>query len=154
MYYPCSENKGADQLRGYREADLRLCFRICKNRFSYNESHMFVSYFYFFEFNVLTVTTPISVTSNQTALGFCTLSQMLVVEISICLPRKCLWRHKKAMFNKLIMSTCRDMGPCIHCNGFSAESLTCHNFYDEGFLINVYRRWIYRRTVPWDFSHS
>ena len=25
-----SENKGADQLRGYREADLRLCFRICK----------------------------------------------------------------------------------------------------------------------------
>ena len=23
-------NKGADQLRGYREADLRLCFRICK----------------------------------------------------------------------------------------------------------------------------
>ena len=30
MYYPCSENKGADQLRGHREADLRLCFRICK----------------------------------------------------------------------------------------------------------------------------
>ena len=26
MHYPCSENKGADQLRGYREADLRLCF--------------------------------------------------------------------------------------------------------------------------------
>ena len=31
LYNPCSENKGADQLRGYREADLRLCFRICKN---------------------------------------------------------------------------------------------------------------------------
>ena len=32
FYYPCSEseNKGADQLRSYREADLRLCFRICK----------------------------------------------------------------------------------------------------------------------------
>ena len=30
MYYLCSENKGADQLRGYCEADLRLCFRICK----------------------------------------------------------------------------------------------------------------------------
>ena len=29
LYYPCSENKGADQLRGNREADLRLCFRIC-----------------------------------------------------------------------------------------------------------------------------
>ena len=30
LYYLLSENKGADQLRGYREADLRLCFRICK----------------------------------------------------------------------------------------------------------------------------
>ena len=30
LYYPCSENKGADQLRGYREADLRLCFRLCR----------------------------------------------------------------------------------------------------------------------------
>ena len=26
LYYPCSENKRADQLRGYREADLRLLF--------------------------------------------------------------------------------------------------------------------------------
>ena len=30
VYYPCSENKDADQLRSYREADLRLCFRICR----------------------------------------------------------------------------------------------------------------------------
>ena len=30
LYYLFSENKGADQLRGYREADLRLSFRICK----------------------------------------------------------------------------------------------------------------------------
>ena len=30
LHYPCGENKSADQLRGYREADLRLCFRICK----------------------------------------------------------------------------------------------------------------------------
>ena len=30
LYYLCSENKGADQLGGYREADLRLCFCICK----------------------------------------------------------------------------------------------------------------------------
>ena len=39
FYYPCSENKGADQLPSYREADLRLCFRICK-RFSHNEAHI------------------------------------------------------------------------------------------------------------------
>ena len=30
LCYPCRENKGADQLRGHREADLRLCFRICR----------------------------------------------------------------------------------------------------------------------------
>ena len=30
MYYPCSDNKGADQLCGYRTIDLRLCFQICK----------------------------------------------------------------------------------------------------------------------------
>ena len=30
LYYPSSENKGADQLRGYREADLCLCFRLCR----------------------------------------------------------------------------------------------------------------------------
>ena len=30
LYYPSSEIKGADQLRGYREADLRLCFRLCR----------------------------------------------------------------------------------------------------------------------------
>ena len=30
LYYPSSENKGADQLHGHREADLRLCFRICR----------------------------------------------------------------------------------------------------------------------------
>ena len=30
LYYLYSENKGADQFCGYCEADLRLCFRICK----------------------------------------------------------------------------------------------------------------------------
>ena len=40
MYYPFSENKSADQLRGYREADLRLCFRICKKPVSHNEAHI------------------------------------------------------------------------------------------------------------------
>ena len=33
LYYPCSEKKGADQLRSYCEADLRLCFHIGKNLF-------------------------------------------------------------------------------------------------------------------------
>ena len=45
LYYPCSENKGADQLRGYREADLRLCFRICKKPvFSQRGSNCKISY--------------------------------------------------------------------------------------------------------------
>ena len=30
LYFPYRENKGADQLRSYREADLRLCFGICE----------------------------------------------------------------------------------------------------------------------------
>ena len=30
LYYPYSENKDADQLRIFRAADLRLCFRICE----------------------------------------------------------------------------------------------------------------------------
>ena len=30
LYYPCSETKGVDQLRGYCEVDLRLCFRVCR----------------------------------------------------------------------------------------------------------------------------
>ena len=45
LYYLCCENKGADQLRGYREAELRLCFCICKmlvfsRRGSYVSSHV------------------------------------------------------------------------------------------------------------------
>ena len=31
LYYPCSKNKGADQLCGYRTTGLRLCFCICKS---------------------------------------------------------------------------------------------------------------------------
>ena len=41
LYYPCSENKGTDQLCGYRTADLRLCFRICKSRFSHDAAQIF-----------------------------------------------------------------------------------------------------------------
>ena len=32
LYCLCSEGKGADQLRGDREANLRLCSRICKKQ--------------------------------------------------------------------------------------------------------------------------
>ena len=30
LYYLCSENKGTDQLRSYCEADLHLCFCLCR----------------------------------------------------------------------------------------------------------------------------
>ena len=47
FYSPFSENKGADQLCSYCTADLRLCFRICRNPFfswhgSYNV-HVFIN---------------------------------------------------------------------------------------------------------------
>ena len=40
MYYLCGENKYANQLRGYREAELRLCFRICKSLFFHDAAQM------------------------------------------------------------------------------------------------------------------
>ena len=36
LHYPCSENKGADQLCSYCTADLRLCFRQGKNLFKHS----------------------------------------------------------------------------------------------------------------------
>ena len=36
FFFPRSENKGADQLRDYREADLLLCFRMYKNPFFFS----------------------------------------------------------------------------------------------------------------------
>ena len=41
LYYPYSENKGADQLRGHREADLCLCFRVCKKPVNFMISCLF-----------------------------------------------------------------------------------------------------------------
>ena len=41
LFYLCSENKGADQLRGYCTADLCLRFRIyTKTRFSHDMAHL------------------------------------------------------------------------------------------------------------------
>ena len=40
MYSRNSENKGADQLRGYREADLRLCFAYANIRSSHGAAHL------------------------------------------------------------------------------------------------------------------
>ena len=40
LHYPCGEKKGPDQLRSYREADLRLCFAYAKSRFSHNAAQM------------------------------------------------------------------------------------------------------------------
>ena len=40
MYYPSTENKGADQLCSYCTADLRLCFRIGKDTISHDAAHL------------------------------------------------------------------------------------------------------------------
>ena len=40
LYYLCSENKGADQLRGYREADLRFFFAYAKCWFSHDAAQI------------------------------------------------------------------------------------------------------------------
>ena len=46
FYYPSSENNGADQLVSYREADLRLCFRIYKTLFFHNAAYSTVQGFF------------------------------------------------------------------------------------------------------------
>ena len=54
LYYLCSENKGTDQLCGYRRADLCLCLRLCKNRFHIcknNYSHDAAHFFTFMRFS-------------------------------------------------------------------------------------------------------
>ena len=40
IYYTCSENKCAGQLRGDWEADLHLCFRICKMMVSHDTAYI------------------------------------------------------------------------------------------------------------------
>ena len=40
LYYPYSKSKGADQLRSYWAADLRLFFAYAKSRFSHNKAHI------------------------------------------------------------------------------------------------------------------
>ena len=43
MYYPCSENKGADQLRGYRVIAKLICvfvFAYAKSQFSHDAAQM------------------------------------------------------------------------------------------------------------------
>ena len=44
LFYPCRENKGADQLRRYRKADLQLLFRIIIQivGFSHHAVHLFL----------------------------------------------------------------------------------------------------------------
>ena len=42
LYYLYSKNKGADQLRGYSEADLRLCFRLAECFFSHDAAEVFL----------------------------------------------------------------------------------------------------------------
>ena len=43
LYYPCSKNKGASQIRSYCEAELRLCFRMyAKCWFSHDMAHFII----------------------------------------------------------------------------------------------------------------
>ena len=47
LYFQSSENKGADQLRSCREADLRLCFCLCKLLvFSIEAAQISINFFY------------------------------------------------------------------------------------------------------------
>ena len=45
LYYLYSQNKGADQLAGYHEADLRLLFAYAKIRFSHDVAHLLIIFY-------------------------------------------------------------------------------------------------------------
>ena len=46
MYYPCSKNKGADQLQGNCKADLRLCFFAYADCwFSHEAAYIYITVF-------------------------------------------------------------------------------------------------------------
>ena len=47
LYYPCSKNKGTDQLRSYCEADLRLCFCLCRLLIFHSAAQMIFLNLYF-----------------------------------------------------------------------------------------------------------
>ena len=64
LYYLCSENKGADQLRGYREADLCLCFAYAKSWFSHNAAHLQTTELW----NLLQEASPLCGTKREEAL--------------------------------------------------------------------------------------
>ena len=40
LYYPCSENKGGDQLYSYCTAGLRLCFCMGRNQFPHDAAQL------------------------------------------------------------------------------------------------------------------
>ena len=40
LFYLCCKYKGDDQLRGYREADLRIVFALAKSQFSHDAAHI------------------------------------------------------------------------------------------------------------------
>ena len=70
MYYVCSEKKGADKLRGYREAHLRLCFYTCKKPFFHDAAQMSldlkdISYRYLIMFVFLAQSSTISCQDEQ-----------------------------------------------------------------------------------------
>ena len=52
LHYLCSENKGADQLRGYSEADLRLCFRICTQQKGFLVTQLNLYHFFSSNFDI------------------------------------------------------------------------------------------------------
>ena len=80
LYYSCSENKGADQLRGYREADLRLCFRICKKPVFLRRGSYSISSFIFQSLFVILVNMS---WSTLLLIFFCCNSSCLVAFVSL-----------------------------------------------------------------------
>ena len=58
LYYQCSESKAADQLCGYRAADLCLSYELAKSRFSHGAAHIIMITAISSSFSCITITNP------------------------------------------------------------------------------------------------
>ena len=101
MYYPSSENKGTDQLRRYREADLRLCFRICKSLISHDAAQM-LSVLIFYWDHFLTcdgkIFSDLQMSVIESANEFQWLKILLIVQFVLSIT---LYAMKKSQYRKV-----------------------------------------------------
>ena len=122
---------GADQLRGHREADLRLCFRICKSRFSYDAAHIWISTSFYAR--LITISNSKICNSNMShIMGNSTLCHIQATKAQISL-------HIPAVRSAPFLLTSK------------ADSVT--NLYAKPLQVRSAKCYDYAYWIMWNWSH-